>query len=63
MKRPRFISKFPNKAIFSVDEASSFVLDDNISSRLGDGQLPEAEKPKEPIFKAEEKPVRTIRVS
>jgi hypothetical protein len=30
-----------------VDEASSFVLGDNI--RLADGQLPEAEKPNEAI--------------
>jgi hypothetical protein len=42
--------KFPNKAIFSVDEASSFVLDDNTSTRLADGQLPKVEKPNEAIF-------------
>jgi len=38
--------KFPNKAILpdNVDEASSFVLDDNTSTRLADGQLPKAEK-------------------
>jgi hypothetical protein len=38
--------KFPNKAILpdNVDEASSFVLDDNTSTRLAVGQLPKAEK-------------------
>jgi hypothetical protein len=39
--------KFPNKAILSdnVAEASRFVLDDNTSTRLADGRLPEAEYP------------------
>jgi hypothetical protein len=44
--------KFPNKAILpdNVDEASSFVLDDNTSTRLAVGQLSKAEKRNEAIL-------------